>query len=316
MRIKQLYENKNDIYDVIFNSKFFGINIEPYIRDDSEDLTGYPLYHGSKKLSSEHIFKVLPMQRRTLPKDSSLLIHNAVNKVSEQMLGVPIRNLVFATESKMVTSEYGEPYVMIPIGDYDLYYSTLVEDLYSNNEDIISADGRETYMVNKIRQVIDSGQMDKARSEIAELLGVKNLKLFVSTDKILYRLPNIMEDFDSMDEAYQDEYMPKYVEGVYRVLIRSLYDAYEMKVIENSENAKDIHNILMRISQYIVDKAKELDRKWLSESTTHYIETIKKSDVVEDVPHTHEIMVDCKQVVFIPIDLWKDVVMREYFKRG
>lgn len=316
MKIQQLTENKNDIFDEIFNSPFFKTNIEPYINsEENEDLIGNPLYHGSKKLTTDNTFKIIPLNRRKGPKDSAVFIHNSVNEKAVEVLGLPVRNLTFATTSLVTTQEYGEPYVMIPIGDYDLYYSTIVEDLYSNSEDIMNEDSRQQFMTNKLRKILESKRFLNTCETIAGIIGVKRLRLLVSTEKLFNRLPDLLEDFESIEEAYQDEYIGRYAESIYKVFINALYDSYDMSAVEEADDASTIHTKLYKLAQDMVLMSEKYDREWLDGASMHYIETIRKTKKTEDVPAMHEIMVDAEQVVFVPEDTWKATVIRQYLQR-
>lgn len=316
MKIVQLTEDKNDVFDVIFNSPFFKTNIEPYVKNvENEDLTGYPLYHGSKKLTKDHTFKAIPLNKRTGPKDSAPFVHHAVNEKAMEVLGVPLRSMTFATGSVVVTKEYGEPYVMIPIGEYNLYYSTVVEDLFSNSEDVMSSESREQFMTNKISKMLESERFVRAIQTIAEYLGVGTLRLMISTEIIFNRLPDLLEDFESIEEAYQDEYIPRYTESIYKVFINALYDRYDMSTVEDAVHASAIHTELYTLAQEMVLKSEKHDREWLKDASELYIETIRKTKKVTDVVTGHEIMVDAENVVFVEEDDWQQNVMRTYFQR-
>ncbi len=150
MLIKHLLEDENDenyknIISRIAESKYFnemyGIQLQTIEPEDLEnpDLVREfaNMYRGSHNYKTPYLVITPYGERR--PSDTNIEIHNYVNMISKEKYGVPVRNLIFADKSIILAGEYGEPYVLFPLGDYRLFYHEGVKDFteyYSTDSDI------------------------------------------------------------------------------------------------------------------------------------------------------------------------------------
>lgn len=87
----------------------------------------FRLYHGMRHELDEPT--IIPFRFRKKPVDTPEIIHNSINKVSEETFGVPIRNLKFLYPSSIQTRAYGKPYMVIPKGHFKLYTNPTVYDM-------------------------------------------------------------------------------------------------------------------------------------------------------------------------------------------
>lgn len=120
MKIDDIVKDKNPVFDRIIHSAFFKANFEksfpPY------------LYHGSNYFPAEEV--IVKQKFRTEPRDTVKLVHNFVNDLSMEKLGIPIRNLLFTSTCKHRISDYGdEKFMVFPLSDdYKLFYNEVVDD--------------------------------------------------------------------------------------------------------------------------------------------------------------------------------------------
>lgn len=85
------------------------------------------LYHGSPS-SGMGAFEYLEFQERSEPKDTNIFIHNYVNNLSKKKYGVNVRNGMFVTTQVKISTSYGSPYLIFPLGEYKIFYSKGVQD--------------------------------------------------------------------------------------------------------------------------------------------------------------------------------------------
>ncbi len=92
------------------------------------ECNGYWLLRG---VSGSHMWGIRTIRDNRKPKDNTLQLHNIFDKTFYDMFGWRARsNSVFCTGSISVTNDYGEPYLIFPIGKYNFIYSKHIQDLY------------------------------------------------------------------------------------------------------------------------------------------------------------------------------------------
>lgn len=77
------------------------------------------LYHGMKSELDEPT--LIPFRYRNKSVDTPVEFHEAINEVSTEKFGVPIRNLKFLYGSARNVDAYGSPHIIIPKGDFQLF---------------------------------------------------------------------------------------------------------------------------------------------------------------------------------------------------
>ena len=86
------------------------------------------LYRGMKQGFD---YKVLPVRTDRKPKDMPIDLHNMFDNAFQSKFGWKARsNSVFCTGDKIATEEYGNCFVIFPIGNYQFISSPNIEDLY------------------------------------------------------------------------------------------------------------------------------------------------------------------------------------------
>lgn len=84
-------------------------------------------YHGTRNATDE--IQEVPFKLRTKPKDTNRFLHDAINELSTDQFGIPIRNLLFAYIDKRLGSIYGNVFVIIPKGDFKVYFHPDINDM-------------------------------------------------------------------------------------------------------------------------------------------------------------------------------------------
>lgn len=94
-----------------------------------------PLYHSSNSLIPDGT--LVPFRLRDMPRDTSLKIHDAVNTLTVEKFGVPVRNLLFTYRNKDKSEGYGAHiYEIIPNGNnFKFYYAEYVDDFTDHSRD-------------------------------------------------------------------------------------------------------------------------------------------------------------------------------------
>ena len=317
MRIVDLYENEVDVYDVIFNTKFFKVNVEPIAKNPNDGFeNSHVLYHGSKSLKDQD-YRVLPLLKRTGPRDSSTIVHNAINDASEKRFGVPVRNLMFASNNSMATREYGSTYVVIPVGQYRLFYSKIVEDLYSENNGYLNDEAYNKFIRAKVSKFLTSAQYTSTVMELSSLIGEDSTgpSTFFSAELMPF-IPKILEKcpHTTIDERYEKDYDVIY-DLVYDVFLNRLIKFHSDVEDIPHDTMKSVNALLSDLTKTFINHMKDVSKEWLDVSVNEYLDTIQTTVKVSDIPQRHESMIDAKEVIFIPYDDWNTKVAQAYFQR-
>lgn len=94
--------------------------------------------HKENNKNNEHLFDLM-MEKNTRkdrkPKDTPSSISKIMDDAFENQLGVRLRSQgVFGISSVGVTLHYGYPWILIPIGNFEFYWSPDVDDLWNWTE--------------------------------------------------------------------------------------------------------------------------------------------------------------------------------------
>jgi hypothetical protein len=103
-------------------------NCKPYFKRFKRDRL--LLYSGRKK--TQDWFEGTIRKDRT-PLDMPKEVHDIANKHFKKKFGAPLRSeCLFAYALLGYTSHYGNPYIILPIGDFDIYWHPQVIDFYGD----------------------------------------------------------------------------------------------------------------------------------------------------------------------------------------
>jgi len=242
MLIKHLLEDDNQgnyrqIIERVANSKYFNEMYSMQLKTlEPEDLENDNLvnefaniFRGSHKYTTPYLV-ITPYSENRIPTDTNIEIHKYVNMLSSEKFGVPIRNLIFADKNIKTASEYGNPYVLFPLGDYRLFYSENVKDFtahYNTDSDMIF------FIVNEVllqfQDTYDEMIMESLTDTFERYeFDFKNLKTF---DKSLKKLARKMAS-----EYYNDpEGISNYKQSDVKILEKRFYE-YGKKIFKQFNN--------------------------------------------------------------------------------
>lgn len=129
--LKQLHEQNQQIEqmaEAIIN------DCKPYLQHGT--YASKPLYRGMGKASELFLTKaVRRTDRHPLATDKT--IHDLYNEYFQRKFGYPYRNGVFATSHHAQAKNYGTVYHIFPIGQFQVCWSPIVEDLYTNDFELL-----------------------------------------------------------------------------------------------------------------------------------------------------------------------------------
>ena len=313
MKIKHLLtEEKNDLFETIIASQYFKDNILPYIENRRMPPE---LVHGGYKIESR---KIIQIKERSEPTDSTKVVHNLVNELSQEKFGVNVRNLFFATQSPEKSENYGKTITVVPLdADYKLYYNDVVEDMYSESGGLFSF---INYTKKRGKVILDTMKTKEARqleSKIYRILkGTDNDSLSKSITYYLYDivysarfyngfLDDNIEHFDSISEL-------KDVTGwhdLHKSFKNGIVEVY--KRLFESENDVDIDQVNFRSSWNEIGELAELfienlipvDISTLYERAEQYVSFLRKVTNLEKIPESYEIM--CSPGRYATLDTFK-----------
>lgn len=164
MKISQLLEDtREEVFEKLLKSKYYQLNIRPTIRlhkDKTPELAWNSVYHGNSILyhgTSGDGLQQYTFRYRTGSRDTNLYTHSLVNRLTQEKFGEPIRNLMFTSTSEIIANSYGTAMVMLPSGDYKLYFNKNVKDFTvhfkaASEQSDISEDSTVTYFMNEVQE--------------------------------------------------------------------------------------------------------------------------------------------------------------------
>jgi len=238
MLIKQLFENEvsfipDEVFDQIRNSEFFKNNYESWLNDKNRDIDDDPirkLYRGMESVKPVTIIK--PYKKRK-PLDTILQYHAFANSKSNEVLGVSVRDLIFSRLHAGPLKDYGNPYLLFPIGDYNIYYNDKVRDFTTSYD----ADIKLSTMVMRA--------MRKLFGNYKAYVPVK-----MDVEVLIDGIP--VEDHKSFRETIN-----RNLKKVSEIIYKSVQDTYE-KVVVSEELLHEtiseyINGQLDAIEKYVTD---------------------------------------------------------------
>ena len=166
--------------------------------------------------------------------------------LSKEKFNVPIRNLIFADKSIVVASEYGNPYVLFPLGDYRLFYSEGVKDFtarYNTDTDVTFSIINEILL--KYRDDYDDMVMESLSDTFETYeLDYQNMKTFDKSLKKMIRkmAAEYFKDPDNTDNVKQSDI--KILEKRFYESAKEIFKQFSnyVKQIETTKSMHDIDN--------------------------------------------------------------------------
>ena len=135
----------DEMVDKILNdcSYYFKINGRP--------VESPPLYRGSQKFITD--YEIITPRKNRKPLDTPIEIHRALDKLFYNKFKWNVRSEgIFTTGSRGSASEYGQPYIVLPIGKFKYVWSPYIRDLHSklvNTGVLYSRGGKSKVIMEK-----------------------------------------------------------------------------------------------------------------------------------------------------------------------
>ena len=238
MLINQLFENDvsiipDEVFEQIRNSEFFKNNYESWLNDKTRDVDDEPmrkLYRGMDMVKP--VTTIKPYKKRK-PLDTILQYHTFTNSISNEVLGINVRDLIFSRLHAGPLKDYGNLYLLFPIGDYVIYYNDKVRDFTTSYD----ADIKLSTMIMRA--------MRKLFGNFKAYMPVK-----MDVEVLIDGLP--VEDHKSFRETIN-----RNLKKVSEIIYKSVQDTYE-KVVVSEELLHEtiseyINGQLDAIEKYITD---------------------------------------------------------------
>jgi len=302
MKIKHLFEEENEsldsLYDQIINSEFFEINLKDWF--ESLDLSDIEssweivkndipmLYHGGKLKSGE----VNNIVYRQKPMDTPNVIHNTINDISNDKLGAQIRSMVFATLSPSQASEYGEVFRVFPLSsDYELYYSTLVDDMYvsskifnsvkyRNNISSMLKDFSKTDKVKSLLNKIDALFGGYIKPDIGRYIN-KHISNYVDTIFIRFISNAKLTELNDFDFVINEAV----IKAAYREMFNVLTMMYSLEKISELEGEyyDQFEKLLYELTILTLEAFRDYKEQWIVSESKKYVDSIEKTEDLKDI---------------------------------
>jgi hypothetical protein len=150
MRYTDLIENIEDVrkqsHSSLWQKTIAGIkkDCQPYLTQIDSDILQYPLYRGMGTAEQPALKKKVRLAGRK-PMDTPDNVHSMLNNSFTQLFGAPFRDSMFASGSFHVTNDYGNLYLVFPIGDFEFIWSSDVVDLFSEHGDYLNGISQNTH---------------------------------------------------------------------------------------------------------------------------------------------------------------------------
>ena len=137
LKYKKYFENKTEIsLDQIFN------DCKPFIEEIKKCNFNKLLIRGFNNYISEDDKKILKIEHNwnRIPRDTPEYYHDILNIYFMEKFGWYVRNGVFCYFTNLVSSSYGEPYILFPIGDFNYLWNKDISDLFNYFESDFNED--------------------------------------------------------------------------------------------------------------------------------------------------------------------------------
>lgn len=249
----------------ILNHDFTDEHFHNYVIENLQTL-----YHGTRRV--DETVTEITLREREAPLDTSLLVHNTVNKMAKEKFGINIRNGMFASQDALVTKSYGATTMLIPLGDYRIFYTPGVTDFTDKYRVAAHNDFGADMIFNIIDQVSHEANEQKLLRKLSLSYGSVDDNEFVM--RLFENVPEY-KYYDSFDDIF------KTIVGVASENIRGTAKLYDIDI--NDEQVK-------KISRWVEETVKvEIDQ--LIDNLKQYVDSIVETKNLDDIYKDEEIIV-------------------------
>jgi len=183
----------------------FGLQVreqcQPFLKRIDYNISEFPMYRGIKNDNSPLIAKEARLADR-IPKDITPEVHAEINELFTDKYGAPFRNSVFVSGDKYMTADYGNPYIIFPVGEFQILWTPDFPDLF------VTADGLRS-MVRRVKVMKRDGKFSKnqqaywdhyAKSHNIDGIQPEDVTLIKFLDKAEYRTDDLRNGIKSGHE--------------------------------------------------------------------------------------------------------------------
>lgn len=180
-------ENEDDIADLIKQ------NCAPFL---SHNMTK-PFYRGTRQRIESLLTQFdTPVGRK--PKDLPRAAHEYCDAWFLKNFGHRYRsNAVFTSGNKPIASQYGSPYIFLPIGEFNICWSPTVEDLYNTVDSYVESIGKDYSYLRDAPEVLDNALLDYRTGDLSNAAYSGNEVMFACKSYFLldFRSSSLPGDF-------------------------------------------------------------------------------------------------------------------------
>ena len=186
MRLKQYLNEEYSIDNIDEIVDILKRECKLYINDVQRYYHNRFLISGRK---SNTFFEKKRVRKNRKPKDTPIEIHNLMDDWFNKKFGIRFRsNSFFASFEEITTIDYGNPFIIFPIGKYSAISSSTVNDLFSEIEE-------ESYDI--------LGKYIDLKAEWKGLSDMYKEKILITVEKILNKAnyKDIRKGYNKMSEV-------------------------------------------------------------------------------------------------------------------
>ena len=279
MLIKQLFESDvsyipNDLFEQIRNSQFFKNNYENWLHDSKRDVDDDPIRKLYRGMDMNKPVTVIKPYKKRRPLDTIIQYHAFTNSKSEEVLGIKVRDLIFSRVHPGPLKDYGNPYLLFPLGDYTLYYNEKVRDFTTSYDADIKL---STMVMRAMRELFGNFKAyTPVKMDVEVLVDGLPVEDHVSFRKTINNNLSKVTDiiYTSAEKTYDDLNITK--EELYKTISRNInsqLDAIEKYItdMKSTKIVKDIDNAEIMIdAPEIIAIDIKLEYEFFIEMTKRY----------------------------------------------
>jgi len=201
-------------------------NCLPVLKDLKKSRAGSFMYIG-KKDKIKH-YKIKKTRKNRKPKDTPYEVHEILDDLFYRKFGIKARSqTIFATGYIVEADQYGNVYLMFPIGRYEIIWSPDIQDLWGFLEDSDLLD----YLYDDTSNMIDSFEEDFEYDHGIEYVELEN------------------NEYEKDQREYVERRIEEWKENKEEEL-NSLINEYRKGSIKNAINSKN--EIMVKCDEYML----------------------------------------------------------------
>jgi len=223
MKIKDIL-NENQNNEQLFNA----------VKDFQHKYPDFTLYHGTGGNVDPYTLNKFHFRKGS--KDTPQIINAIANQILKQSYGLPIRDLFYATQDHNTADAYGVLKVVVPVGDYTLYYAEGVEDFTAQ----FNAEDMPAFVADQIIDEIEELDDDITSEELNDVVSKYNREIFkIEYCRSLDEVKQVKESIKYETEHEKeigDTFIELFISELYNTIETDISDDYNVHKIVGSED--------------------------------------------------------------------------------